>query len=66
MYTETYDFSPLRVSVTTILEPSKRQTLFEQTLTYSSKQERDADFEGVATSSSEAYASLERHLADPR
>jgi uncharacterized protein YndB with AHSA1/START domain len=66
VYTETYDFSPLRVSVTATLEQSKGQTLFEQTLTYSSTQERDADFEGVATSSREAYTSLERYLGSAR
>jgi uncharacterized protein YndB with AHSA1/START domain len=65
-YTESYDFSPLRVSVQTTLERAGDETRFEQTLTYASRRERDADFEGVAASSREAYASLERYLASAR
>ena len=65
-YTETYDFSPLKVFVTTVLEGAGRETVFKQTLEYSSKQERDEDFDGVATSAVEVYAGLERYLASAR
>ena len=63
VYTETYDFSPLKVLVTTALDVADEKTVFKQTLGYSSKQERDEDFDGVATSATEAYAKLERYLA---
>lgn len=63
VYTETYDFSPLKVLVTTFLEEADEKTIFKQTLRYSSKQERDEDFPGVATSSNEAYAKLDSYLA---
>ncbi|MCI0638883.1 MAG: SRPBCC domain-containing protein [Gemmataceae bacterium] len=63
VYAETYDFSPLQVLVTTDLDAVAAKTVFKQTLLYSSKQERDEDFDGVATSSKEAYARLERYLA---
>lgn len=63
VYTETYDFSPLKVLVTTSLEEADEKTIFKQTLRYSSKQERDEDFPGVATSSTDAYAKLDRYLA---
>lgn len=62
-YTEAYDFSPLKVLVMTSLEEADEKTIFKQTLRYSSKQERDEDFPGVATSSTEAYAKLDRYLA---
>jgi uncharacterized protein YndB with AHSA1/START domain len=62
VYTETYDFSPLKVLVTTSLEEAGEKTIFKQTLRYSSKQERDEDFPGVAASSKEAYARLDRYL----
>lgn len=62
VYTETYDFSPLKVLVTTSLEEAGEKTIFKQTLRYSSKQERDEDFPGVATSSNQAYARLDRYL----
>lgn len=65
-YTETYDFSPLKVLVTTVLEQAGRDTVFKQRITYSSKQERDEDFDGVATSATEVYAGLERYLASSR
>lgn len=61
-YTETYDFSPLKVLVSTALEQVGTETVFKQTMTYSSKRERDDDFDGVATSSTEVYADLERYL----
>ncbi len=63
VYIETYDFSPLEIHVTTDLDVADRGTLFRQTLVYSSKQERDEDFDGVATSATEAYAELEPYLA---
>lgn len=65
-YRERYDFSPLEVSVATSLEAQGEKTLFRQTLRYASKEERDEDFAGVATSSNEAYAELERLLAAER
>ena len=66
VYTETYDFSPLKVLVTTTLDQSGSETVFKQTMVYSSKQERDADFDGVATSATEVYANLERYVGSPR
>jgi uncharacterized protein YndB with AHSA1/START domain len=63
VYTETYDFSPLKVLVTTDLDVADDKTIFKQTLRYSSKQERDEDFDGVATSATVTYAKLERYLA---
>ena len=61
-YLETYDFSPLRIEVTTALEEEGDGTRFTQTLRYFSTGERDEDFEGVATSLCEAYAKLARYL----
>lgn len=58
-YVETYDFSPLRVLVTTVLDAHDDETVFRQTLRYASEAERDEDYEGVATSAAEAYANLE-------
>ncbi len=66
VYTETYDFSPLQVLVTTALDQAGSGTVFQQTITYSSKQERDDDFDGVATSAVEVYANLERYLRSSR
>ena len=63
VYLETYDFSPLKVHVTTALDAADSKSVFKQTLRYASKQERDEDFDGVATSSKEAYARLDRYLA---
>ena len=61
-YAETYDFSPLKVHVTTTLESADGETIFRQTLRYASKQERDEDFAGVASSSKEAYGRLDKYL----
>ena len=61
-YLESYDFSPLKIEVTTSLEEAGGKTRFTQTLRYSSTQDRDDDFEGVATSSREAYAKLAGYL----
>jgi uncharacterized protein YndB with AHSA1/START domain len=62
-YLESYDFSPLRIEVSTGLEDAGSETRFTQTLRYASTRERDEDFEPVATSSREAYANLGRYLA---
>ena len=61
-YIETYDFSPLRIEVTTALKEAGDKTRLTQTLRYASTRERDEDFDGVATSSREAYAKLARYL----
>jgi uncharacterized protein YndB with AHSA1/START domain len=61
-YRESYDFSPLEIEVTTSLEEADGGTRFTQTLRYFSTRERDEDFDGVATSSREAYAKLARYL----
>jgi uncharacterized protein YndB with AHSA1/START domain len=61
-YVETYDFSPLRIDVTTGLEDAGGETRFTQTLRYASAHERDEDFEPVASSSREAYAKLAQYL----
>lgn len=63
-YAESYDFSPLRVQVTTDLEAQTGKTFFKQTLTYSSKAERDEDYEGVVTSSGDVYPKLAQYLAN--
>lgn len=63
VYLETYDFSPLEVRVMTHLGENNGSTLFKQTLGYSSEQERDEDFAGVATSAAQAYGNLERYFA---
>ena len=62
-YIETYDFSPLRIEVTTALDDAGGGTRFTQILRYASVGERDEDFDGVATSSREAFAKLARYLA---
>jgi uncharacterized protein YndB with AHSA1/START domain len=62
-YQESYDFSPLEIDVTTTLDEVSGGTRFRQTLRYLSTGERDEDFDGVATSSREAYAKLARYLA---
>jgi len=66
VYTETYDFSPLKVLVTTALDQVGGDTVFKQTIAYSSKHQRDDDFDGVATSATEVYANLERYLESCR
>ncbi len=62
VYRESYDFSPLKVLVTTALDQAGSGTVFKQTLAYSSRRERDDDFDGVVKSATEAYANLERYL----
>jgi uncharacterized protein YndB with AHSA1/START domain len=61
-YLESYDFSPLQIEVTTALEEAGKETRFTQTLRYFSARERDEDYDGVATSSRQAYAKLARYL----
>src|SRR6266436_8074997 len=62
VHTETYDFSPLTLSVTTVLDEVRGKTVLTQTILYSSKEERDGDFDAVASSSAEIYAKLEHYL----
>jgi len=62
-YTETYDFSPLQLQVTTTLDQVGAETVFKQTIVYASIRERDQDFTGVATSASEVYERLAQYLA---
>jgi uncharacterized protein YndB with AHSA1/START domain len=62
VYVETYGFSPLRIVVTTTLEPVPGGTRFTQTIRYGSKAERDADYPGVAMSSNVAYLELAYYL----
>ena len=62
-YAESYDFSPLKVQVTTALEEVGEKTVFTQTLRYASKKERDDDYPGVTESSKEVFANLDRYLA---
>lgn len=61
-YTETYDFSPLKVVVTTVLDESDGETVLHQNLRYSSKRERDEDFDGVTTSAEDAFSKLDRYF----
>ena len=61
-YTESYDFSPLVVEVTTILEERDGKTILTQTMLYPSRQERDADFDAWASSAAEIYDKLDRYL----
>jgi len=61
--TETYDFSPLALTVTIVLEESGGKTLMTQIMLYSSKEDRDGDFDPVSSSAAEIYVNLERYLA---
>lgn len=65
VYTESYDFSPLTMLVTTALDSIRGNTVFKQTMTYPSQQGRDDDFDGVATSATELYQCLELYLDTP-
>jgi uncharacterized protein YndB with AHSA1/START domain len=51
VHTETYDFSPLTLLVTTVLDEVRGKTVLPQTILYSSKEQRDGDFDAVASSS---------------
>jgi uncharacterized protein YndB with AHSA1/START domain len=62
VHTETYDFSPLTLLVTIVLDDVRGKTVLTQTILYSSKEERDSDFDAVASSSAEIYAKLEHYL----
>ena len=62
VHTETYNFSPLRLLVTHVLEESGGKTLLTQTVLYPSKEERDGDFEAVA-GSVVVFEKLDRYLA---
>ena len=62
VHTETYDFSPLRLLVTLVLEESGGKTILTQTVLYPSKEERDGDFDAVA-GSVVVFDKLERYLA---
>ena len=61
-YEESYDFSPLTISVTARLDESNGETPFKVTLLYRSTQERDQDYPGIAGSVPGAYAKLDRYL----
>lgn len=63
-YVESYDFSPLKVQVTTSLEEAGEKTLLKQTLRYASQQERDEDYPGVTESAEEVFANLDRYLTN--
>ncbi len=62
VHTETYDFSPLQLLVTTVLSDDPGNTVFTQTIPYPSAQEPDDDFDGVATSAAEVYDKLAHYL----
>ena len=64
-HVESYDFSSLRLTVTTELAERDGKTTLTQTVLYASQRERDEDFDPVATSAQEAYARLERFLQSP-
>jgi uncharacterized protein YndB with AHSA1/START domain len=66
VYAESYDFSPLQLTVTTEFTPAADGTSFRQTLTYKSQGERDEDFDGVVTSSADAFTRLDQYLASRR
>ena len=62
VYVESYDFSPLKVQVTTSLEEAGETTILTQTLRYASQQERDKDYPGVTESAKEVFTNLDRYL----
>ena len=62
VHTETYDFPPITLLVTTVLDEVDGNTVLAQTILYSSKEERDGDFDAVAGSSADMYAKLEHYL----
>ncbi len=61
-YVETYDFSPLRISVESSFELLAGRTVFSQRLKYASEAERDGDFESVSRSALEIYSALDSYL----
>jgi uncharacterized protein YndB with AHSA1/START domain len=66
VHTETYDFSPLTLLVTIVLNEVDGKTLLKQTIVYPSKEERDGDFDPVAGSCAELYTKLDRYLESSR
>jgi len=66
VYIESYDFSPLQLTVTTVLTENSGTTAFTQTIRCASQKERDDDFDNVAGSAADLYARLDRYLAAPR
>ncbi|MGQ0766466.1 MAG: SRPBCC family protein [Gemmatimonadota bacterium] len=66
VYSESYDFSPLQLTVTTELTTASDGTALRQTLQYESRRDRDEDFDGVVSSSAEAFARLDRHFETER
>jgi uncharacterized protein YndB with AHSA1/START domain len=62
VHTEGYDFSPITLLVTTVLNEVGGKTVFTQTILYSSKDERDGDFDAVASSAADIYAKLAHYL----
>jgi uncharacterized protein YndB with AHSA1/START domain len=60
--TETYDFSKLTLLEKTVIDGVHGKTVWTQTIEYSSQEERDGDFEGVAASAAEIYDKLARYL----
>ena len=65
-YLESYDFSPLRIDVTTTLHETHGGARLTQNLRYVSTHKRGEDFDGVSTSSREAFAKLARYLEESR
>lgn len=61
-HTEAYDFSPLELLVITALDETRGKTILTQTIQYPSKEDRDSDFDSVASSSAELYTKLDRYL----
>ena len=61
-YEESYDFSPITISVTARLDESNGETRFNETLRYRSTAERDQDFPGIAGSAPGAYGKLDQYL----
>jgi uncharacterized protein YndB with AHSA1/START domain len=66
VHTETYDFSSLTLLVTTVLVEVRGKTVWTQRIVYSSQTERDADFDGVASSAAEIYDKLAQYLELPQ
>ncbi len=66
VHVESYDFSPLQLTVMTVLTENAGTTAFTQTIRYASQKERDADFDNVAGSAADLYARLDRYLASSR
>lgn len=61
--TETYDFSPLKLVVTTELADTNDKALLTLSLLYPTTKERDTDYDGVVESVEAIYPRLEEYLA---